>query len=591
MESSSSALSPFVIVIDGGSTGSRLHIYEFVQQHENNNNNINNTTSATILQRVGSMRTEGPLSDFSHFQINTTRLLQHILPCLEFAAQHVPRQYHSSTRISYQATAGMRLLPLAQQEHVYTTMKHVLATCPHFVFAIENFDVATLSGELEGYYGVLAVNYLQKSMTTDLELIVSDDDDDDDDDDELSFSSEKHVRLPIGALDMGGSSTQIVYATKTQQQQQRNEEEKDTLLPTTRFHPDDFFATSYLNYGVDPFRERLYDLWIQEHIMGAIEKEQTTSNQSSNQSNNNKQCASHLIENPCAFVGYQHVYRDYTFLGTGQAHQCRQQVQRLLFHPDEHDRFDLQGTHVANIAHPPIHNNDGNSNGRGQQQQRFMAMSLYFFVLDSLRELSTGNATAHMELNQSWPTPSIRHLHDALDGLCSRSWHDDLQWIQDTAHAFTRPQILPQRCLESVYLVSLLKDGFGFDMDSRDITFTFLIDDSEVEWTLGMALAIRAKEKEREQQRETQQVDESAQQEAETCLASESENRKQHDDDGESEPSAPVNETFLLEISDNNNNKQRSDGDDDIDDEPFYFYSLSVFHSMAERYFAVSTVT
>jgi len=38
-------------------------------------------------------------------------------------------------------------------------------------------------------------------------------------------------------------------------------------------------------------------------------------------------------------------------------------------------------------------------------------------------------------------------------------------------------------------MVTLLRDGFGFDLDSRDITFTFLVDGSEVEWSLGMAVS------------------------------------------------------------------------------------------------------
>jgi len=38
-------------------------------------------------------------------------------------------------------------------------------------------------------------------------------------------------------------------------------------------------------------------------------------------------------------------------------------------------------------------------------------------------------------------------------------------------------------------MITLLIDGFGFDPQSRDITFTFDVNGQEVEWTLGMALA------------------------------------------------------------------------------------------------------
>merc|ERR1712130_709978 len=120
-------------------------------------------------------------------------------------------------------------------------------------------------------------------------------------------------------------------------------------------------------------------------------------------------------------------------------------------------------------------------------------MSLYFFALDSLRVFSKPSKAAHGRLNESWPNPSIQELHDALDGLCSRDWHGDME-LQEGVHSFTRKEVLPHRCLETVYMVTLLKDGFGFHPSSRDITFTFLIDGDEVEWTLGMALAMNANE-------------------------------------------------------------------------------------------------
>ena len=65
----------------------------------------------------------------------------------------------------------------------------------------------------------------------------------------------------------------------------------------------------------------------------------------------------------------------------------------------------------------------------------------------------------------------------------------DLKQIEDNAHEFTRREVLPDRCFESVYMVTLLRDGFGFELDSRDITFTFLVDGSEVDWSIGMAIS------------------------------------------------------------------------------------------------------
>merc|ERR1712087_817298 len=54
----------------------------------------------------------------------------------------------------------------------------------------------------------------------------------------------------------------------------------------------------------------------------------------------------------------------------------------------------------------------------------------------------------------------------------------------------TNPNTLQHRCMEAVYIVTLLRDGYGFEPSSRNITFTYDIDGSEVEWTLGMVLSL-----------------------------------------------------------------------------------------------------
>lgn len=52
-----------------------------------------------------------------------------------------------------------------------------------------------------------------------------------------------------------------------------------------------------------------------------------------------------------------------------------------------------------------------------------------------------------------------------------------------------RDELLPYRCVEVEYIHTLLKHGYGFPGDSRNITFVLNIDGMEVEWTLGYALA------------------------------------------------------------------------------------------------------
>jgi len=448
-------------VIDGGSTGSRLHIFEFV---------LDEYSGETDCLRRGSERSHMPLSAFGRGDrskpINQTALVDHIIHVFDFAAQIIPPEYHLLTSVKFAATAGMRLLDEEEQTEVYSSLYEGLMQHDRFVFhSLRREDILTLEGDLEGFYGAVAANFLKGIIDTNLNTIGN-----------IHLEERES---PIGALDMGGSSTQIVYLPS--QSKCDFDECLDANDNVTKISEEDFFSTSYLAYGVDQFRERLWDTWVQDRSRD-INNEKINSD-------------SKTINNPCSFPGYEIEWKGYTLIGTGDATKCVEQVQRLIPH---HEPDEKLGGIVGGVEHPPI---------RG----RFFAMSLYYFALDSLRVLSHPSKEAHEALNLSWPNPSINELHNALDGLCSRSWHEDLAEIQHDAHTYTRAEVLPHRCLESVYMVTLLRDGYGFHPESRDITFCFLVDGSEVEWSLGMALSLYSYQKNvvsKKEQRKANHTDE-----------------------------------------------------------------------------------
>ena len=459
-------------------------MFEFVEDsfEGDDSDESENDVAVEECVRRGSSRANIPLSAFarlpseSHLPLNATYVAEHLLPLFEYAASVIPPEYHHSTPVKYQATAGMRLVDPDEQIAVYQALYDGLMESESFVFTgMQPEDISTLSGELEGFYGAVAANYLTGLVDSRMRMVTASPEVDSESDETAN-----HSHGPIGALDMGGSSTQIVFLSGNQaideavptcpsaQDDETCHVASATEIPSS-LNGEDFFSTSYLAYGVDRFRERVWDTIISERL-----SEDETS----------ESCASHFIENPCANKGYQQEYNGFVLFGTGDTDECIKQVRRHIPHAEEtHEDHTGLGTKVGGVEHPPI-------------QGKFFAMSLYFFTLDSLRVLSEPHEDAHKALNLSWPTPSIEELHDALYGLCSRSWEGDLEDIQHNAHEFTRPAVLPHRCIESVYMVTLLKDGFGFHPSSRDITFTFLVDGSEVEWSLGMAIALNAQEME-----------------------------------------------------------------------------------------------
>jgi Golgi nucleoside diphosphatase len=553
--------SPYKIIFDGGSTGSRLHIFEFVEvidddddeenndQEEstsrssssssssdidimmmsytttsdinfsnidiinNNNNNNKPENKKKIIQciRRGSSRADIPLSAFGRLPselinnnsnilpLNPTEVAAHLLPLFEYAANIIPSQYYESTGVYYQATAGMRLLEESEQNAVYDALYQGLIDDQSFVFrGIQRKDISTLSGQMEAYYGALSANYILGLIDSELRVLSPNEEDE----------KENEQQHPVGALDMGGSSTQIVYIAANnnndkidisttdspttcpiiplQPQQQpssaspQNEFNDNVVENTCQLSDEHFFSTSYLSYGVDQFRERLWGTLVEEYILSV---EEENNNNPDDDDDDDDTCDAKVVANPCANKGFEVEYNGYTLLGTGDTKECIRQTKRLIPHPEiPYDDYDDNTEWVVGgVEHPPI---------RG----KFLAMSLYFFSLDSLRVFSQPDEEAHVALNHSWPNPSIDELYKALDGLCSRDWHGDMA-LQEGVHAFTRAEVLPHRCLETVYMVTLLKDGFGFHPSSRDITFTFLVDGDEVEWTLGMALAMNADER------------------------------------------------------------------------------------------------
>lgn len=577
-------------IIDGGSTGSRLHIFEFVttpppplphggdESSRRRSSSSSRTASDTVVERRGSVRTESPLSAFAPHHscvigsndeendagsgdattattvpgtttcVNATDLsLHHVWPMLDYAFQRLPAKHHATTPVHYAATAGMRLLTLEQQtavyDAVYTSMRQhyasttnnntTTATAPASAtrttttagFDIQRNAIFTLHGDLEGYYGAVAANYLHGKIHANL-TPVTDTTTTTKTTTGSSSSSSSSTQDVVGALDMGGSSTQIVFYTRADNDDDEDEaccafstvassanssftleqssycewnrsvssSSSSSTKQKLQLQSEHFFSTSYLSYGVDQFRERLWNLLVREHQ----ERMETAQQCSGEQEENDPVCDSVLvfIANPCSNPGYQQEWLGYTLTGTGNTDLCTRYVQRLIPHPvdildhkDDDDDVDDDNNDdegiatrsnnssskvVGGVEHPPVGRN------------RFLAMSLYFFTLDALRVLTNDEA-----LNAAWPTPTLSELSQALPKLCSMDWVTQLSHQTET-HEYTRPQVLPHRCLEAVYMVTLLRDGFGFDDAARDITFAYTVADSEVEWTLGMALQLHA---------------------------------------------------------------------------------------------------
>ena len=195
--------SHYALIVDAGSTGSRLHLFEY---HQGKN-----------LPEIRELFTESIKPGLSSFEntpqeagLSLKLLIEHAdeaLKKLELDPQKIP--------LSILGTAGMRLLAAEKQAAIYKELETYLQKNQnHPLLALK-----TISGKMEGLYGWLALNYLLKR-----------------------FEGPQDVTL--GSIDMGGASTQIVFST---QDRAKAEDEVELSLAGKNYT---VFSKSFLGLGL-----------------------------------------------------------------------------------------------------------------------------------------------------------------------------------------------------------------------------------------------------------------------------------------------------------------------------------------------------
>ncbi|ORC88047.1 putative nucleoside diphosphatase [Trypanosoma theileri] len=196
------------IVLDAGSTGTRVHVFEYNEQQL-----VRETFDST---RPGF----STLAKSSNLRMNT--LLD---PLMQTALQAVPAHYHACTRVSLKATAGLRLLEANKGELLLREAREHLTQYP---FVVDT--VSIISGDEEGIAAWITVTYLLGRMPTTI----------------TTGGNSGNVAGRITTIDMGGGSAQIVLPLTR----------SDIVRPqyTSRMHldgvPVELYHYSFLGLGL-----------------------------------------------------------------------------------------------------------------------------------------------------------------------------------------------------------------------------------------------------------------------------------------------------------------------------------------------------
>lgn len=232
------------VIIDAGSSGSRVYVYRWLNaQVARKEGDAEELASLPELKTHKKWRKKvhPGISTFGERPESVGR--EHLQGLVEFAQEIVPEHEVEHTPIFLLATAGMRLLPEAQQEAVLQNVCAFFQEETRFQLPDCGVHVQVIPGETEGLYGWIAANYLLGGF---------------DQPEEHDHGKGHHT---YGFLDMGGASAQIAFAPNATEAEKHANDLKLLRLRTVGGESRTYkvFVTTWLGFGANEARRRYVD--------------------------------------------------------------------------------------------------------------------------------------------------------------------------------------------------------------------------------------------------------------------------------------------------------------------------------------------
>ena len=204
--STSASSLQYAVIIDAGSSGSRAYVFQYAKSLP--------MIPIPVIKSLYSKSTQPGLSSYATTPDLAGASLQPILTAAANFLQNMGVNL-STVPVSVSATAGMRSLPLDEQQPIYASVRSYIRD--NYAFSLRDQDVRTITGTEEGLYGWLDVNYLLGNFV--------------------------HPTPTVGSLDMGGASTQIAFATSDTSQPENE------VVITLNHKTYRVFSISFLGLG------------------------------------------------------------------------------------------------------------------------------------------------------------------------------------------------------------------------------------------------------------------------------------------------------------------------------------------------------
>eukprot|EP00934_Nitzschia_sp_Nitz4_P009175 Nitzschia sp. Nitz4//scaffold41_size133979//48401//50269//NITZ4_003341-RA/size133979-processed-gene-0.215-mRNA-1//1//CDS//3329551452//9165//frame0 len=448
------------MMIDAGSTGSRLHIFEWEPRMLHNQEEVEAAVAGRKLSYPESTsrwtdRLRPGIATYASLSGDELRqaIADYLSPLLDFSRtvlREKEDQFHTFP-IFFRATAGMRILDKADRSRVLGVIRDLFANETFSPFYFEDEHARILSGEEEAIFGWTAINFVMGNLVEESE----------------GAGTVLNPKKTYGALDMGGASTQISFY-------EPNEDIMANLfkLQIGQGKHWNLYAHSFLYYGLNEARDRF-----QARLL------------------NDKDEDERLVQgvnNPCLpGNSRQEVRLNIHFDASGEETWNETAgvdkdgyYHAVLLNDQPTANFDLCMEHAKMTLHL-------DKNGwcefahKGECAFNGVAMSELPMQSESFGEFLAFSNFYHVWHFLGLPErSSLQTLYDATKEVCSLH-PSELKSYGNLAKG--DPEDIQDICFRSAYVFNLLHHGYGFEMDEY-ITATNVLNGQKVGWAVGAML-------------------------------------------------------------------------------------------------------